>query len=127
MHTCISGQISYMYLGPTVLKIALTFRLSIRDLCCYLPATCLLNCFKIEALLQFYTCTWTFAQQNLTLWLLFALHRGMVDASGDQFVAYFLPTTDTIRKRKNHNRSLWRRKEIVRAALNKKKYRSRLT
>ena len=24
----------------------------------------------------------------------------MVDASGDQFVAYFLPTTDTIRKRK---------------------------
>lgn len=29
-----------------------------------------------------------------------ALIRGMVDASGDQFVAYFLPTTDTIRKRK---------------------------
>lgn len=24
----------------------------------------------------------------------------MVDASGDQFVAYFLPATDTIRKRK---------------------------
>ena len=26
--------------------------------------------------------------------------RGMVDASGDQFVAYFLPSKDTIRKRK---------------------------
>ncbi|KAJ7379997.1 RNA polymerase-associated factor [Desmophyllum pertusum] len=29
-----------------------------------------------------------------------AMIRGMVDASGDQFVAYFLPTTDTIKKRK---------------------------
>jgi len=29
-----------------------------------------------------------------------AMIRGMVDASGDQFVAYFLPTTETIRKRK---------------------------
>ena len=28
------------------------------------------------------------------------LFRGMVDASGDQFVAYFLPTKETIRKRK---------------------------
>ena len=26
--------------------------------------------------------------------------RGMVDASGDQFVAYFLPSKETIRKRK---------------------------
>lgn len=29
-----------------------------------------------------------------------AMIRGMVDASGDQFVAYFLPSQDTIRKRK---------------------------
>ena len=28
------------------------------------------------------------------------LFRGMVDESGDQFVAYFLPTEDTIKKRK---------------------------
>jgi RNA polymerase II-associated factor 1 len=26
--------------------------------------------------------------------------RGMVDASGDQFVAYFLPTKETLGKRK---------------------------
>ena len=38
------------------------------------------------------------ARFNIRCLLLF--HRGMVDASGDQFVAYFLPTTDTIRKRK---------------------------
>ena len=30
----------------------------------------------------------------------FCLCRGMVDASGDQFVAYFLPSAETIRKRK---------------------------
>ena len=27
-------------------------------------------------------------------------HRGMVDESGDQFVAYFLPTEETVAKRK---------------------------
>lgn len=32
--------------------------------------------------------------------LFFLLFRGMVDASGDQFVAYFLPTKETIGKRK---------------------------
>ena len=30
----------------------------------------------------------------------FSSCRGMVDASGDQFVAYFLPSKETIRKRK---------------------------
>ena len=29
----------------------------------------------------------------------------MVDASGDQFVAYFLPTSDTIKKRKRDQES----------------------
>ena len=28
------------------------------------------------------------------------LYRGMVDESGDQFVAYFLPTEGTVQKRK---------------------------
>ena len=27
-------------------------------------------------------------------------HRGMMDESGDQFVAYFIPTDETIKKRK---------------------------
>lgn len=32
---------------------------------------------------------------------LFSLvHRGVVDDSGEQFVAYFLPTEDTMKKRK---------------------------
>ncbi len=30
----------------------------------------------------------------------FLVHRGMVDESGDQFVAYFIPTEETIKKRK---------------------------
>ncbi|KAL9952382.1 hypothetical protein ACROYT_G039632 [Oculina patagonica] len=34
-----------------------------------------------------------------------AMIRGMVDASGDQFVAYFLPTRDTIKKRKRDQES----------------------
>ena len=33
-------------------------------------------------------------------WLFLSSCRGMVDASGDQFVAYFLPSKETIRKRK---------------------------
>lgn len=28
------------------------------------------------------------------------LHRGMMDEEGNQFVAYFLPNEDTLRKRK---------------------------
>lgn len=32
--------------------------------------------------------------------VLFALFRGMVDESGNQFVAYFLPTAETRGKRK---------------------------
>jgi RNA polymerase II-associated factor 1 len=30
----------------------------------------------------------------------FVLSRGMVDVQGDQFVAYFLPENETLRKRK---------------------------
>ena len=42
----------------------------------------------------------------LTLLIYFrSFCRGMVDASGDQFVAYFLPTRDTIRKRKRDQES----------------------
>ena len=36
---------------------------------------------------------------NFNLSLNFS-HRGMVDESGDQFVAYFLPTEETLGKRK---------------------------
>ena len=32
--------------------------------------------------------------------VLFLCYRGMVDESGDQFVAYFLPTEETLKKRK---------------------------
>lgn len=32
--------------------------------------------------------------------LLLFVDRGMVDASGDQFVAYFLPSNETLGKRK---------------------------
>jgi len=32
--------------------------------------------------------------------VLFIINRGMVDESGDQFVAYFLPTDETLEKRR---------------------------
>lgn len=31
---------------------------------------------------------------------MFSINRGAVDESGEQFVAYFLPTEDTLKKRK---------------------------
>lgn len=36
----------------------------------------------------------------------FYLNRGMEDESGDQFVAYFLPSDETLRKRKREDDSL---------------------
>ena len=43
---------------------------------------------------------WFSRVESLYEALFFLLFRGMVDASGDQFVAYFLPTRETIGKRK---------------------------
>ncbi len=36
----------------------------------------------------------------LSVLIAFSNNRGMEDESGDQFVAYFLPTDNTLRKRK---------------------------
>ena len=39
-------------------------------------------------------------EMGSSFWMEFVFYRGMEDESGDQFVAYFLPSEETLRKRK---------------------------